>query len=291
MYACRGGKARLRKRAFEGTPVIVDHLAQLRRKEQGFSTGSVSVYLYVCMYVCMSVCILVMCACVCVPLYISVCIVACSYFGAPHEESCGYDDPNIATATERDFQMVPSSPSLKRLCSSAERGWQKQHTHAPLNSVLEPSAHELPLEDTPSQFQDNWAFFSAPQGAGINWKSSDSFLGSSEEEGRVQKLNVDTGCDPVMFGLQEGTPPLTSSEGEGLASWEHHSLSLLPASLDVVPTSNLNEGEDTVQQQSHDTNQVYTIHKLTILLLQCPALCLCNVGIHWGVHVPNWYKV
>ena len=202
-----------------------------------------------------------MCACGCVPLYISVCIVVCSYFGAPHEESCGYDDPtNIATVAERDFQMVPSSPSLKRLCGSAERGWlrTKQHTHAPLNSVLEPSAHELPLEDAPSQFQDSWAFFSAPQAGGIKWKSGDSFLGSSEEEeGRVQKLSVDTGCDPVMFGLQEGTAPLTSSEGEALASWEHHGLSLLPASLDALPTSNLNEGVDPVQQQSHNTDQVH----------------------------------
>lgn len=84
---------------------------------------------------------------------------------------------------------------------------------------------------------------------------------------------MDTGCDPVMFGLQEGTPPLTSSEGDGLASWEHHGLSLLPASLDALPTSNLNEGEDTAQQLSHNADQVHTIHKLTVLLLQCPVLC------------------
>ena len=86
VFACRG-KGRPRKRGFVGTPVIVDHLAQLRRKEQGFSTG------YVCLFVCLSVCYtsvlhitlekrMFVCApLVCVCVCVCACVRACFHFG------------------------------------------------------------------------------------------------------------------------------------------------------------------------------------------------------------------
>ena len=177
----------------------------------------------------------------------------CSYFGSPHEETSGYDDPSIASSvSEKDFQMVPSSPSLKRLCSSAERAWLggKQHTHAPFNSASEPSVLKLPLEDDPSQFDNNWTLFSAPQ-EGIKWESGDPFLQRNGEQGSERHLNVDSGYGSVTLGLQEGIHTWSSSQGRGgLPVWEHHS-------CEDLSHLEEGEGESTLLQPSRNTDQVH----------------------------------
>lgn len=173
--------------------------------------------------------------------------------------------------------MVPSSPSLKRLCTSAEGAWLgvKQHTHAACNSVLEPSLQQLPLEDAPSQLDNNWALFSAPQD-GIKWKSGDPFLQTCGE-GHEPHLNMDGGCDPVAG--PQGAHNQTSFVGEGvLPAWEHRSRedpSLLPVSFDALPASQLEEGEgeDILWQQARSTDQVY----LTVLSVLSPVCVKCNV--------------
>ena len=225
----------------------------------------------------------------------SLCVhsVICRYFGAPHEESCAYDDPSIASsAAERDFQMVPSSPSLKRLCTSAEGAWLgvKQPTHAAPNSLLEPSLQQLPLEDAPSQLDDNWALFSAPQ-EGIKWESGDPFLQTCAE-GHEPHLNVGSGCGPVA-GPQGAHTQTSFVVDRVLPPWEPRSCedpSLPPVSFDALPASQLEEGEgeDVLQQQSRNTDQV----SLTCIvsLVRCPAKRVCHVCILGCVYASICYQ-